>query len=194
MKIIYILEPQEIPQSKPPINVCVPNPCGLYSICQDNNGVPACSCMPGYIGVPPNCHPECVINSDCSANLACIKQKCRDPCPGSCGFNAHCSVLNHIPICTCFEGYTGDSFTNCYPVPPGINLRSSLWYIFIKYRFATLISCFSWKTSCSWSMSSVSMRSKCSMQRWYLHLFTGIFGWPLQGMSSWMRHKWRMPS
>ncbi|XKL63794.1 hypothetical protein PGB90_006158 [Kerria lacca] len=73
--------------------------------------------MSGYIGVPPNCHPECLVNSDCSSNLACIKEKCRDPCPGSCGFNSICSVFNHIPVCTCLEGYTGDSFTNCYLIP-----------------------------------------------------------------------------
>lgn len=69
------------------------------------------------MGSPPNCRPECTINSDCPSNKACMNQKCRDPCPGSCGLGANCAVLNHIPICTCPEGYTGDPFANCYLKP-----------------------------------------------------------------------------
>lgn len=46
-----------------------------------------------------------------------MKQKCQDPCPGSCGFNANCNVYNHNPICSCIEGYTGDPFTSCYIKP-----------------------------------------------------------------------------
>lgn len=74
--------------------------------------------MIGYIGSPPNCRPECVINPECTSNLACIREKCTDPCPGSCGFAAKCSVINHTPICVCPEGYTGDPFTSCTPKPP----------------------------------------------------------------------------
>lgn len=39
--------------------------------------------------------------------------KCKDPCPGSCGQNAVCTVFNHFPACTCTQGYTGDPFTRC---------------------------------------------------------------------------------
>lgn len=99
-------------------NPCVPSPCGPNSICQDINGAPSCSCISGYYGSPPNCRPECTINSECVSRLACIRQKCTDPCPGSCGFGAQCSVINHVPICTCPEGYTGDPFTSCQPKPP----------------------------------------------------------------------------
>jgi len=49
--------------------------------------------------------------------MACIREKCRDPCPGSCGLNAHCQVLNHIPMCICPEGYSGDPFMSCYIKP-----------------------------------------------------------------------------
>lgn len=80
-------------------------------------GNPSCSCLPEFIGVPPNCRPECVLSSECSSQLACIKQKCRDPCPGSCGVNAKCTILNHTPICTCEEGYEGDPFTLCSMKP-----------------------------------------------------------------------------
>jgi hypothetical protein len=44
-------------------------------------------------------------------------QKCKDPCPGTCGQNAKCDVINHSPICSCISGYTGDAFTRCYPIP-----------------------------------------------------------------------------
>lgn len=103
-----------------PSNPCYPSPCGPNSECRNANGVPSCSCLPNYFGVPPNCKPECTINQDCASNKACIRQKCMDPCPGSCGLNARCEVINHIPSCTCFDGYTGDSFSQCViaPQPP----------------------------------------------------------------------------
>lgn len=36
-----------------------------------------------------------------------------DPCPGTCGFNARCQVINHNPICSCNPGYNGDPFVRC---------------------------------------------------------------------------------
>ena len=101
-----------------PSNPCVPSPCGPNSQCQAFGDVPSCSCLPSYIGAPPNCRPECVINSECPSNLACINEKCRDPCPGACGINAVCSVHNHVPICTCLDGYEGDALSSCSPKPP----------------------------------------------------------------------------
>lgn len=96
-------------------NPCVPSPCGPYAECRDMGGAPSCSCLRPYIGSPPNCRPECTINSDCPSSQACINERCRDPCPGSCGLSATCNVINHTPSCTCSEGFTGDPFTNCYP-------------------------------------------------------------------------------
>ncbi|KRT79967.1 hypothetical protein AMK59_6534, partial [Oryctes borbonicus] len=101
-----------------PVNPCLPSPCGPFSECKDIGGSPSCACLPAYIGSAPNCRPECTINSECSSNFACIREKCTDPCPGACGTNAVCSVINHTPICTCPEGYTGNSFTSCFPEPP----------------------------------------------------------------------------
>lgn len=66
-----------------------------------------------YIGSPPNCRPECVVHGDCSLDKSCLSQKCRDPCPGTCGINANCNVVNHSPICSCKSGYTGDPFIRC---------------------------------------------------------------------------------
>lgn len=70
--------------------------------------------MPNYIGIPPTCRPECVINSDCENTRACRDEKCIDPCPGPCGKNSRCNVVNHNVICTCLNGYTGDPFNSCY--------------------------------------------------------------------------------
>lgn len=97
---------------------CIPNPCGDNSICRDINGAPSCTCLPNYLGLPPNCKPECAINQDCPPNKACMNMKCRDPCPGSCGQNAECTVFNHSPACTCSQGFTGDPFTRCVVIEP----------------------------------------------------------------------------
>lgn len=94
-------------------NPCIPSPCGPYSQCKVVGESPACSCLPNYIGVAPNCRPECSINAECPGNLACQNEKCVDPCPGSCGFNAECSVANHVALCNCIRGYTGDPFSGC---------------------------------------------------------------------------------
>lgn len=67
------------------------------------------------------------MNSDCSLNQACMREKCKDPCPGSCGTFAQCTVMNHVPICSCIEGYTGDPFTNCYPRP--LSRETLIFYI-----------------------------------------------------------------
>lgn len=96
-----------------PYNLCEPTPCGPYSNCRENNAQAVCSCQVGYIGTPPTCRPECVVNSECSTDRACINQKCTNPCPNTCGFDAHCHTRNHNPICACPPGYTGDPFSQC---------------------------------------------------------------------------------
>lgn len=98
-------------------NPCVPTPCGPNSQCRNQNQLAVCSCLPSYVGRAPNCRPECTVNSDCPSNLACINQKCANPCIGSCGLNAECTVTSHVPLCTCNHGYIGDPFTSCRPQP-----------------------------------------------------------------------------
>lgn len=107
----------EIPHitERPPS--CTPSPCGPNSKCQLIGGQPACSCLPDHVGSPPNCKPECSLSSECPSELACINQKCKDPCPGSCGAEARCHVLNHVAVCTCNDGYLGDPFIQCSPIP-----------------------------------------------------------------------------
>lgn len=106
-----------LPEQMTPIDVCTPNPCGPNSQCKESDGISVCSCLVNYVGRPPNCRPECVINVECPGNLACIAEKCNDPCPGSCGFHATCSVVKHVPICICEHGYTGDPFSGCSSIP-----------------------------------------------------------------------------
>lgn len=98
-------------------NPCQPNPCGPNSQCREVNKQAVCSCLPNYSGSPPGCRPECVVSSECTLSKACVNQKCIDPCPGTCGLNARCEVINHSPICSCQADYTGDPFTRCYTLP-----------------------------------------------------------------------------
>jgi hypothetical protein len=46
-----------------------------------------------------------------------VNEKCRDPCEGSCGLYAKCFVNNHVPVCLCPDGFTGDPFRQCNPKP-----------------------------------------------------------------------------
>lgn len=104
-------------EPKRPENPCVPSPCGPNSICQIKRGRPVCSCIANYIGNPPNCRPECVISQECPQDKACVKEKCINPCAGSCGQNAKCNVVNHTPFCSCLPGFEGDAFVECSRTP-----------------------------------------------------------------------------
>lgn len=97
-------------------NPCNPSPCGPNSHCRNIGGSAVCACVPGYIGAPPSCRPECITSSECPLTKACINQKCMNPCIGTCGIKAKCEVINHNPICSCPIQYTGDPFTRCFPI------------------------------------------------------------------------------
>lgn len=101
------------------IDPCDLNPCGPNARC--NNEI--CTCLPEYQGDPyVGCRPECVTNTDCALDRACIRNKCMDPCPGTCGQNALCSVYNHVPMCTCPAGMAGNAFVQCSTLA-GINIK-----------------------------------------------------------------------
>ncbi|XP_047739044.1 uncharacterized protein LOC108675679 isoform X2 [Hyalella azteca] len=113
----------EIPVTRPPVvtqrpDPCAGNPCGPNSKCDVYGNERVCSCLPSYVGSPPQCRPECVRAEECSATKACLGNKCVDPCPGICGVNAECFVVSHNPICSCIHGYTGDPFVRCTEIPP----------------------------------------------------------------------------
>lgn len=101
-----------------PPNPCLPSPCGVNSVCRVKNDRAVCRCLPNYLGSPPNCRPECVINSDCRMDSVCRNSRCIDPCPGVCGLNAVCRVVNRSPICFCDSGFSGDPFTICQREDP----------------------------------------------------------------------------
>lgn len=97
---------------------CTPSPCGANAVCREQNGAGACTCQPGYFGNPyEGCRPECTVNPDCSSDKACVRNKCEDPCPGICGQNAECRVINHVPMCYCLPGFIGEPFRFCRPQP-----------------------------------------------------------------------------
>lgn len=129
-----------VEKPEPSGNPCIPSPCGPNSQCRVVGNQAACSCLPNYIGRAPNCRPECTINEECPGNLACQNEKCRDPCPGSCGSFTTCSVTKHAPNCQCVAGYTGDPFTGCIPVPPSMSFlifQISLFYVATSFSFST---------------------------------------------------------
>lgn len=111
------------PEVKDP---CNPSPCGLNALCRDGG---SCTCPPDYQGDPyRSCRPECVQNSDCPLNRACSNNRCIDPCPGTCGLNAECTVTNHISVCSCMNDYEGNPFEVCRPK------RESTLYILVDKK------------------------------------------------------------
>ncbi len=58
---------------------------------------------------PPLFLGECLGNSECGPQQACQDYRCVDPCQtGACGQGAECEVRNHVAICRCPRGMTGD--------------------------------------------------------------------------------------
>lgn len=137
-----------------PIHPCSPSPCGPNAICKERNEAGSCSCIEGFHGDPYlGCRPECVMNSDCSSDKSCFNNKCVDPCPGICGQNAVCSVINHAPSCYCTPGFSGNSLHACYPITSKIFsllftfLNFNLIYLYLPillsmYSIPTYFSCF----------------------------------------------------
>lgn len=121
----YLIEPFfiDLVREEPIVDPCQPSPCGPNSQCRKVNNVAVCSCIKSYIGSPPNCKPECVVSADCNLDKSCTSYKCRDPCPGTCGINARCQVVNHSPICSCKNGFVGDPFIRCVPEESKLSLH-----------------------------------------------------------------------
>lgn len=121
---------------------CTPSPCGANSVCKVVNDHAVCTCQAGFIGNPPACRPECVVSADCPLTQACLANKCQDPCPGTCGQNTRCQVVNHNPICSCHEGFTGDPFTRCFLMPSKYNLTFvEQLYCLLKMKSQQILTC-----------------------------------------------------
>ncbi|KAE8746353.1 hypothetical protein FOCC_FOCC007025 [Frankliniella occidentalis] len=80
---------------------------------------PVCTCLPGYKGDPLSyCRRgECSSSSDCGSHQACLNYECRDACAGQCGVNADCRARDHVAVCTCPPGFTGDAVSQCTALP-----------------------------------------------------------------------------
>ena len=117
---------------------CRPSPCGLNAQCRELNGVGSCTCLPDFFGDPyDGCRPECTIDSDCLTTLACVRSKCENPCPGTCGQNAECQVINHLPSCSCLPNYTGNPFQFCGPQPRKSNACTTIMKVLWKILTST---------------------------------------------------------
>lgn len=93
------------------LDPCNPSPCGFNSECY--NGI--CTCLKDYYGDPYiGCKPECITNMECPIDKICSSNKCTNPCPGACATTAECIVYNHILVCSCPQGMTGNAFSECY--------------------------------------------------------------------------------
>ena len=102
------------PEQRP----CDAHPCGTNAQCRQQGQAVSCICPPDYVGDPYSaCRPECVLNDDCPRDQSCVRNKCVNPCAGTCGINAECRVSNHVPVCTCLTGHTGDPYGACRPIP-----------------------------------------------------------------------------
>ena len=126
---------KETPVEYEQYNPCIPNPCSSNAICKEQNGAGSCQCLPEYYGNPyEGCRPECTLNTDCPSNKACVRNKCVDPCPGVCGVQADCQVVNHLPTCVCRPGFTGDSYRYCSVIQQA-ERRFSIPSVPISYFF-----------------------------------------------------------
>jgi hypothetical protein len=117
--LCFLITMNSVPPTSPNVfeKPCDPPPCGPHSTCRPVGNAPVCACQPGYLGIPPECRPECVSSSECAPSKACLNFKCQDPCIGTCGRDAKCQIVNHNPICVCPSGWTGDPITGCHIIP-----------------------------------------------------------------------------
>ena len=115
MHVLHVIAATKVPNDP-----CVPSPCGRGALPPRRQGdTCVCSCPPEYQGDPyVECKPECVVNADCPASMACRNYHCYDPCIGTCGRNAQCAVRDHSPLCSCLPGYQGDPLVECLRPPP----------------------------------------------------------------------------
>lgn len=93
---------------------CSYTQCGMNALCRvDSSHKGRCHCPDTYFGNPMAVceRPQCVSDSECPHDLACVNQKCQSPC--ACAPNAMCNVIHHIPNCHCPPGYTGNPHDSC---------------------------------------------------------------------------------
>lgn len=104
------------------------DPCSYNAACASSARCRAvahrsqCYCPPGTQGNPLEACVTvgCQSNDDCAQDEACdaVNRVCRQVCtPGVCAPEAFCEGRNHLPICTCRTGTTGDPYVRCREEP-----------------------------------------------------------------------------
>ncbi|XP_039291961.1 keratin-associated protein 5-1, partial [Nilaparvata lugens] len=73
-------------------------------------------CLPGYLGnALSGCQRgECQSDSECRSDQNCINYECKPVCVSQCGVDAICNARNHVAVCTCPPGYSGNALNRCY--------------------------------------------------------------------------------
>ncbi|KAK4014726.1 neurogenic locus notch homolog protein 1 [Daphnia magna] len=91
--------------------------CGSNANCLLRSFRAVCACRAGYEGDPyTGCRrSECVENNECPTDKVCHNNRCINPCSTSCGVDSECTVRNHVTVCQCPKGFTGDPFVSCNP-------------------------------------------------------------------------------
>lgn len=97
-------------------NLGIPPLCGFFSSQKDGPDGPVCACLPGFSGSPPNCTPQCSVNTDCESDKVCFSFRCTNICGSVCSANSDCKIVNHATICECKEGFEGDAYADCKPI------------------------------------------------------------------------------
>ena len=177
------------------IQPCNPSPCGINAQCTERGNAASCKCINDYTGNPYiECKPECVVNAECPLHLTCISQKCKDPCPGICGGNAKCYVTNHLPLCKCDPGFTGDAFVACQRITTCRFYILLIWILFNCKIFSAAKNIYRE----SRPLQSLSLWRECSLynswQCCLLSVHPGILRWSLCCLSTRVYNKRRMPS
>ena len=79
--------------------------------------------------------PECTTDPECPDHLACITEKCQNPCfTSTCGVNAECRVIKHRATCICNRGYVGDPYRICEERKKYFSIRA-LTSILTNYQY-----------------------------------------------------------
>lgn len=96
------------------------NTCGRGAVCSVSDHKTSCRCPANTRGDPKvGCKRiQCLENHECSQSQSCIDNKCIDPCslPNTCGQSAQCISENHVALCACHPGTTGNPLLGCIPL------------------------------------------------------------------------------
>lgn len=119
------LTSDDCPPSASCYNSTCRNPCEISGVCGKN-----AECIPISHEATCKCPKrtkedhnhncisvECLDSNDCLENKTCLNSTCINPCeiPNICGEKAFCSPSNHVGICICEPGTTGDPHLGCFP-------------------------------------------------------------------------------